>query len=357
MPGSWPSSAGHGAAAGDDLRRRRHPHPHRGRHRQPAAVPHATRSASRRSAAWPATPPVGLARDKRMVENLRDRGVIRRAGGPRHRQARRHARPAGRAQRSRIWCAPRAGCTTRPSDSATGNGDNRTWKHLHFDFAGSGRRRGIVARRVLVGVVGSGNLEVLVEPAADRDACADRRQDLGARLRRRSGRRCWTTSTRAMPLAGVRVSINDMGATPAVVSLRLDQALRSCRQRRADERAMTHQLLRSDGARARSRGLLDAGSFQRVLPPGRARDQPAPGASWACRRPSTTAWSSAAARWPARRCSSPRRKARFMGGAVGEVHGAKLVGLLAARAASSGRLPCCCWSSRAACACTRPMPA
>jgi len=27
------------------------------------------------------------------------------------------------------------------------------------------------------------------------------------------------------PLAGVRVSINDMGATPAVVSLRLDQAV------------------------------------------------------------------------------------------------------------------------------------
>ena len=31
--------AGHGAAAGHDLRRRRHPHPDRGRHRQPAAVP------------------------------------------------------------------------------------------------------------------------------------------------------------------------------------------------------------------------------------------------------------------------------------------------------------------------------
>ena len=27
------------------------------------------------------------------------------------------------------------------------------------------------------------------------------------------------------PLAGVRVSVNDMGATPAVVSLRLDQAV------------------------------------------------------------------------------------------------------------------------------------
>ena len=44
---------------------------------------------------------VGLARDRRMVENLRDRGVIRRAAGPRHRPARRHPQPAGRAQHAR----------------------------------------------------------------------------------------------------------------------------------------------------------------------------------------------------------------------------------------------------------------
>jgi malonate decarboxylase delta subunit len=32
-------------------------------------------------------------------------------------------------------------------------------------------------------------------------------------------------------LAGVRVSVNDMGATPAVVSLRLDQAVAEWRSR------------------------------------------------------------------------------------------------------------------------------
>ncbi len=36
--------------------------------------------------------PVGLARDKRAVENLRDRGVIRRAAGSRHRSARQATR-------------------------------------------------------------------------------------------------------------------------------------------------------------------------------------------------------------------------------------------------------------------------
>ena len=50
---------GHGAAADHDLRRRRHAHRHRGRHRQPAAVPQRRRSASRRSAASPASRPSG----------------------------------------------------------------------------------------------------------------------------------------------------------------------------------------------------------------------------------------------------------------------------------------------------------
>ena len=76
---------------------------------------------------------------------------------------------------------------------------------------------------VLVGVVGSGNLEVLVEPAPGSDC----------RIRVETSARgfgsIWEAVVRDFharhPLAGVRVSINDMGATPAVVSLRLDQAI------------------------------------------------------------------------------------------------------------------------------------
>ena len=56
---------------------------------------------------------VGLARDRRMVENLRDRGVIRRAQDLRHRPARRHPQPAGRPQHAR----PRA-CFRRPVPAA-----------------------------------------------------------------------------------------------------------------------------------------------------------------------------------------------------------------------------------------------
>ncbi|GAA4349509.1 malonate decarboxylase acyl carrier protein [Variovorax defluvii] len=96
---------------------------------------------------------------------------------------------------------------------------------LDFFFAG-GRPAGAFAP-VLVGVVGSGNLEVLLEPAA-RDGCAVRVETSA-----RGFGPIWQAVMKDFharhPLAGVRVSINDMGATPAVVSLRLDQAVADVR--------------------------------------------------------------------------------------------------------------------------------
>ena len=76
---------------------------------------------------------------------------------------------------------------------------------------------------ILVGVVGSGNLEVLVEPRAG-GSCHFQVQTSA-----RGFGAIWAAVVRDFherhPLAGVRLSIHDMGATPAVVSLRLDQAI------------------------------------------------------------------------------------------------------------------------------------
>ena len=76
---------------------------------------------------------------------------------------------------------------------------------------------------VLVGVVGSGNLEVLLERTPGS------RCDVHIETSARGFGTIWEAVVRDFhqrhPLAGVRVSINDMGATPAVVSLRLDQAV------------------------------------------------------------------------------------------------------------------------------------
>jgi len=92
---------------------------------------------------------------------------------------------------------------------------------LRFDFAGT-RAAGAFAP-VLVGVVGSGNLEVLLEPAAG-DRCA-----VAVETSARGFGPTWEAVLRDFHarhgLAGVTISINDMGATPAVVGLRLEQAV------------------------------------------------------------------------------------------------------------------------------------
>src|SRR3954447_14469185 len=94
---------------------------------------------------------------------------------------------------------------------------------LQFEYR-NGRPVAGSPSATLTGVVGSGNLEVLVEPTDLGGAC--RIEVLTAAVgfgpiwqavmddffdRRR--------------VADVRISINDVGAMPAVVSLRLDQAL------------------------------------------------------------------------------------------------------------------------------------
>lgn len=77
---------------------------------------------------------------------------------------------------------------------------------------------------VLIGVVGSGNLEILLEPAGHGDCVV--RIETSARGFGAIWQAVIEDFHRRHPLAGVSISINDMGATPAVVSLRLDQAAR-----------------------------------------------------------------------------------------------------------------------------------
>ena len=94
---------------------------------------------------------------------------------------------------------------------------------LRFNFSG-GQRRIDGAR--LVGVVGSGNLEILIERKPLDGAC-----EVEISTAAHGFGQIWEAVVRDFyerwQLADVHVSINDMGATPAVVSLRLDQAAES----------------------------------------------------------------------------------------------------------------------------------
>ena len=77
-----------------------------------------------------------------------------------------------------------------------------------------------VASRAHVGVVGSGDLEVLIEPAAETTVAVRTSVDGFERIWRATLERFFARN----PVAA-RVEINDFGATPGVVSLRLAQAL------------------------------------------------------------------------------------------------------------------------------------
>ncbi|MBB4598941.1 malonate decarboxylase acyl carrier protein [Xanthomonas arboricola] len=94
---------------------------------------------------------------------------------------------------------------------------------LRYRFDGQhGARAGL--DHALVGVVASGNLEVLVERLP-----LDGAMEIEILTAARGFGTIWQAVlddfAARHPLRDVRISINDVGATPAVVSLRLEQAL------------------------------------------------------------------------------------------------------------------------------------
>ena len=95
---------------------------------------------------------------------------------------------------------------------------------LNFRFENGGRR--VAPQANLVGVVSSGNLEVLIESADLKGGC-----EVEVKTAAVGFGAIWQAVIADFQarwsLGDVRISINDVGATPAVVSLRLDQAVES----------------------------------------------------------------------------------------------------------------------------------
>jgi malonate decarboxylase delta subunit len=93
---------------------------------------------------------------------------------------------------------------------------------LTYRFEGGSRA--LPSQAQVVGVVGSGNLEVLIESAPQGGACT-----IDICTAAVGFGPIWEAVMRDFQqrwgLADTRIAINDVGATPAVVSLRLDQAV------------------------------------------------------------------------------------------------------------------------------------
>ncbi len=100
-------------------------------------------------------------------------------------------------------------------------------EHFEFEFSGAQPVNPDHARPdrefSLAGVVGSGNLEVMIEPASIGGLCRAV-IDTSVRGFDQTWRTVLADFFERQPLANVIVTINDGGATPAVVALRLDQA-------------------------------------------------------------------------------------------------------------------------------------
>jgi len=98
---------------------------------------------------------------------------------------------------------------------------------LRFSFPGGHALP--AARSCIVGVLGSGNLEVLVENAQQSGACS-----IEVSTSIEGFGPIWEAVVRDFfqrhRAGDVRISVNDAGATPATVALRLDQALEAYTQ-------------------------------------------------------------------------------------------------------------------------------
>ena len=96
-------------------------------------------------------------------------------------------------------------------------------EHLSFTFS-TGRRAGGTDAQAIVGVVASGNLEALFQRTGDADKCV-----IEVATAAHGFKPVWEAVLQdfaARGTGGLRISINDGGARPDMVALRLAQGLR-----------------------------------------------------------------------------------------------------------------------------------
>jgi malonate decarboxylase beta subunit len=204
---------------------------------------------------------------------------------------------------------------------------------LHYEFAAPDAARG-TRKMALVGVVASGNLEVLLEREGPLDHCVI---DINTAAHGFSA--LWEAVigdfVARHAVGGLRVSINDGGARPDAVSLRLSQAVRLVEAPLASPEQNSAEPPTSwfeAGARQRLAALVDAGTFTELVGPVE-RETSAHLGLFDLPSQFDDGMVVGTAEIDGKPVLVAAQEGRFMGGAFGEVHGAKLTGLLlAARA-------------------------
>ncbi len=205
-------------------------------------------------------------------------------------------------------------------------------ENLHFGLAAPRAARG-KRKTALVGVVASGNLEVLLEREGAQDRCVI---DVSTAAHGFSA--LWEAVigdfVSRHAAGGLRVSINDGGARPDAVSLRLAQAVRLIEaEAPSADHEQDNQPPRTSwfeaGARQRLAALVDPDTFTELVGPVE-RETSAHLGIFDLPSQFDDGIVIGTAAIDGKPVLVAAQEGRFMGGAFGEVHGAKLTGLLRA---------------------------
>ncbi|HHL3493370.1 TPA: biotin-independent malonate decarboxylase subunit beta [Legionella pneumophila] len=173
---------------------------------------------------------------------------------------------------------------------------------------------------IKVGVAGSGNLEIIIKP----DKTLDKTTIIVSTVI--SGfKKVWDEVIKRFvkdyPYNGLRIELNDAGATPPVVSLRLRQAIETYQTGYHKKEYYTDA-----GARNRIYSLVDKDSFNEFL---LDKDTPSPTLPQLNMQIETDdGVVIGIAQFSKTKVAIASQQKDFIGGSVGEVHGAKINGLV-----------------------------
>lgn len=186
-----------------------------------------------------------------------------------------------------------------------------------------------ISPMIKVGVAGSGNLEVIIKPNSDFD-----KTDIIVNTVISGFRNTWDAVIERFiedyPYGGLSITLNDAGATPPVVSLRLRQAIETYQTGYHKKDSYTEAT-----ARNRIYSLVDENSFTEFL---LDKDTPSPTLPQLNMQVETDdGVIIGIAKMDGIKIAIASQQKDFIGGSVGEMHGAKINGLI--RYAIKNQLP------------------
>lgn len=173
---------------------------------------------------------------------------------------------------------------------------------------------------IKVGVAGSGNLEVIVEPH-DKESQTHITVNTTVTGFKKTWDAMFERFMNDYPLGGLKITLNDAGATPPVVALRLRQAIETYNSGYSKK-----DNYRESSPRTRIQSLVDKNSFEEFLLDMNTDSPNLPKLNMQVESDDGVVIGTA--KLKGNRIAIIAQQKDFIGGSVGEIHGAKIIGLI-----------------------------